>query len=884
VPDRNAPIGFIQNALSAGELSPDLYGRTDLAKYHQGCMIMRNWFVNYRGGASTRAGTQYMGQPGSSGYARLWPFKFSTAIGQTYMLVFSNLKLRFIKNPGGNAYPNGSNAGYILSAGVPYEVTTPYLEADLPYLKFSQNGDQLTITRRGYTRRVLSRIADTNWTLTTLSTAPPFATAPTISGGSISALPAGSTDPQSTYYMYCVTAVDANGSESPPSAPFIQGPGIDIGATQGTVSLFFTPVSGAVYYKVYKALPSPGKKIPSQGQQFGFAGFTYGTLFLDSNIVADFAKSPPSNGDPFANGKLTGFSISASSNDWPVVGSTITVSGGGGSGAVVYPVIDKSGDTESGHITGLYIANPGSGYTSAPTLTAGGGGTTFTATAIISSQSGNDPDVVGLFQQRQIYASTNNFPATLFGSRPGAPNDFRSTNPTVDSDAYQFTIAQQQINTVLWMVTMPGGLVVGTDAGVVQLTGGSASAANPTAVTASSAVFVPQSYYGASDVHPIVIDYDVLYVQLEASIIRDLQYNFFVNIYTGTDVSVLSSHLFYPLTVIDWAYQDAPNKVIWAVRSDGILLSLTYLKAQEILGWAWHQTQGTVESVGVVQEGPTDAIYLSINRGGTRFIERMCDRVYFQVDDSWCLDAALSTQPTFPATTLTASGTTGSITLTAGAAAFGGGDIGKVIRATHSKATITGFTDTTHVTATVAAGYPFGTDPISSGGWRMDSVVSTVTGLSHLNGFTVFALVDGVPQGPLTVSGGSVTLTTPGSSVVVGLLYQCHLQPLFFDPGGEATVQGTRKKNVAVTLRVKDAAKLNWGTSLSKAREFVQGQSSTDPAEDLPYLSPGLQGGDIRMTINQEFNRVGSVYILQPNPLPATVLAVISEEVQGDTR
>jgi hypothetical protein len=52
----------------------------------------------------------------------------------------------------------------------------------------------------------------------------------------------------------------------------------------------------------------------------------------------------------------------------------------------------------------------------------------------------------------------------------------------------------------------------------------------------------------------------------------------------------------------------------------------------------------------------------------------------------------------------------------------------------------------------------------------MDTVVSVVGGLSHLNGYQVYALVDGLVQGPFTVSGGSITLTTPGSQVVVGLV------------------------------------------------------------------------------------------------------------------
>lgn len=882
--DKEAPVSLIQNSLMAGELSPDLYGRTDLAKFHQGCMTMKNFFVNYRGGCSTRPGTQYIGAPGSSGYARLWPFKFSAAIGQTYMLLFSNLKLRFIKNPGGSSYPNSSNAGFILSGGVPYEVTTPYLEADLPYLKFSQTGDKLIITRRGYARRELARLADTNWTLTTLTTTPVFGTAPSISSITISALPAGSTDPQKTRYMYVVTAVDVNGNESPPSIPLVSAAGIDIGATQGTVTIFFGGVANAVYYKVYKALPTPGDKVPTFAQEFGFAGYTYGTVFADSNIIADFTKAPPSNGDPFANGAVTGYTITGTSGDWPVGSTGITVTGGGGSGAVIYPVLNNNTAVGTGSITGLYIANPGSGYTSAPTLTATGGGTTFTATAVVGPTTGNDPDVTSLFQQRQIYASTNNNPSAIFASRPGHPNDFRTTNPTNDADALQLTIASQQINTIVWAIAMPGGLVLGTDGGVIQLTGGSASASNPTAITATSSVITPQSYYGAADVHPIIIDYDILYVQNEGAIIRDLQYNFFVNIYTGTDVTVLSSHLFYPNTIIDWAYQDTPNKVIWAVRSDGTLLSMTFLKAQEVLGWARHETNGRVESIASVQEGSTDAVYLCVNRNGTRSVERLCDRVYNQIDDAWCLDAALSTTAVYPAGNIGLSGLTGNVTITADAAVFAPGDVGKALRAGQGKAVITGYTSTTVVSAIVFIDYPFSSTTYARNGWRLDGGVSAVGGLSHLNGYSVYALVDGAVQGPFLVSGGSVTLTTAGSSVVVGLPYQCQCQPMFIDTGGEQTLQGTRKKLTAASIRVKDAARLQYGSDFAHLREFVQGQSSTDPPEALPYIPSRLGQGDQRIVLNQNFNRVGAVAIQQDFPLPATILAVISEVAQGDTR
>jgi hypothetical protein len=56
---------------------------------------------------------------------------------------------------------------------------------------------------------------------------------------------------------------------------------------------------------------------------------------------------------------------------------------------------------------------------------------------------------------------------------------------------------------------------------------------------------VTQVYNGCSDVPPVVVNRDILYVQAKGSSVRDLAYNEFVKIYTGSDLSVLSSHLFF---------------------------------------------------------------------------------------------------------------------------------------------------------------------------------------------------------------------------------------------------------------------------------------------------------------------------------------------------
>jgi hypothetical protein len=887
MPDPYAAQSLIYNSLAAGEISPALYGRTDLAKFHQGAFTMRNFFVDYRGGAKTRPGTQFIGISGTSGYVRLYPFKFSAAIGQTYILVFSAGYIEFIKNPGGTTFPNSSNAAFILATPPNhYAVATPYAVSDLPNLKFSQLADVLTIVHHNYPRYNLSRLADNNWTFTAVAD-PVGPATPTMSAITVTGLPTGSTDPQNTYYIYAVAAVDTNGNESMSSAPLVGGPGIDIGATQGTVSVFWNAVAGAQYYKVYKGLPSPGGVLPPLSQSLGFCAYAYGTSFADSNIVPDFTKTPLQPNRPFDPGQVTGYSITNPGTGYPVGATSLTLAGGGTPSrpAVLYPILGSNTAAATAAITGITIADPGSGYATTPTVAAtGGSGAGFAATLTLGPTSGVNPGAIGLFQQRQIYADTANQPNTLWASRSGTTNDFRTTNPVVDSDSLNFTIASQQVNRIVWVQSMPGGLVIGTDSGIVQLTGGSSTAANPLAVTPTSAVVVPQSYFGSSDLPPITINYDILYVQSEGAIVRDLTYQFFINIYTGSDVTSLSSHLFYPLAINAWAYQDIPNKVIWCIRNDAVLLSLTFLKEQEVLGWARHDTAGQYESVAAVQEGTMDALYVSVNRNGVRMIERFADQVYLMADDAWCLDAALSTPSTYPAASLTASGYTGTITLTASAAVFSAGNVGSVIRGFSGKAAITGYTSPTQITAQIVN--TFNSLSFGQGAWRMDPVVATVSGLTHLNGYAnVMALVDGAVQGPFTVSGGTITLTTPGSQVIAGLPFQAQLQPLYADLGGDGgTIQGRRKKAAAATIRVRDTARIKFGTDFQNLREWQLGTAGTDPADAIPGIHPGLYTGDQRMVINQLFSRVGSVAIQQDYPLPATVLAVVPELAQGDTR
>ena len=375
------------------------------------------------------------------------------------------------------------------------------------------------------------------------------------------------------------------------------------------------------------------------GSLFGFIGTSYGTAFVDSNITADFTQVPPVHNNPFARGAILQATPSAVGSGYTTVTITITTSTGSG--------FVGEGIISGGSIVGYVIQNGGSGYAPGDTASVSGDGTGATASIVVGPQTGTYPGVVAYYQQRRVYASSLNSPDTYWMSKPGLFTNFDSSIPVADDDAITGTPWAQQINGIQFMLPMPGGLVVMTGLGAWQVTGSGGSAQNPVAITPSSQQAQPQAFNGCSNiVPPIPIDYDILYIQSKGSIARDLAYSFWTNNYTGSDLTQLSGQLFTGYTISQWAYCEEPYKVVWAVRNDGILLSLTYLKLQEVYGWARHDTQGTVLSVASVTEPPVDALYLVVERtnlatGSYYAIERMDNRIWSSVSDPWCVDCGV---------------------------------------------------------------------------------------------------------------------------------------------------------------------------------------------------------------------------------------------------
>lgn len=259
-----ANVRTFHRSFAGGEISPEMFGRIDDAKYQSGLARCRNFIVKPHGPVENRPGFMYVREVKTSPTkVRVINFTYSTT--QTMVIELGAGYFRF--------HTLGAT---LMSSGVPYEISNPYAEADLFDIHYVQSADVLTLVHPNYAPRELRRLGATNWQLTT----PTFG-APIAAPSSVVPTAYGHTVVKYTY-SYVVTALDADGiSESAATAPAsVDGNLFETGAT---VRIVWSSVPGASRYNVYKL----------QGGLYGYIGQSAGSSIVDDNIAPDLSATPP---------------------------------------------------------------------------------------------------------------------------------------------------------------------------------------------------------------------------------------------------------------------------------------------------------------------------------------------------------------------------------------------------------------------------------------------------------------------------------------------------------------------------------------------------------------------------------------------------------------
>ncbi len=663
-----------------------MFGRIDDAKYQAGAAKLRNFIAKPQGPAENRPGFQFVrAVKDSSKRVRLIPFTYSTS--QTMVIEVGPGYFRF--------HTQGAT---LLDGGTPYEVANPYAEADLFDIHYVQSADVLTLVHPNYAPAELRRQGATNWQLSTILFTPAI-TPPT----SPKATPTGS---GSLKYSYVVTAVAADGiTESAASTPALCTNNVYTSGNYNTIA--WVAVPGASLYNVYKMQggiygylgqtsglsiiddnigPDLSKTPPTYESVFmqngisavsvAFGGTGYGSAAVGGDITSITVTNGGSGytsptvqvSDPYGKGATFSvtqaggsisdvavtnggsgytnpvFSISDSTGYGAVLAATIapatrqvptlSVSDSTGSGAVLSPIVSN------GVITGVQVVSTGSNYTN-PTIAisnaAGGSGAAF-GPATLSGL--NFPGAVSYFEQRRAFAGTINQPQSIWMTKSGTENNMSFSLPTRDDDRIKFRVAAREANTIRHIVPLTQLLLLTSSAEW------RVSSVNSDAITPTTISVRPQSYVGASNVQPVVINNTLIYGAARGGHVRELAYSWQANGFVTGDLSLRAVHLFDTFDVVDMAYAKAPQPIVWFVSTSGKLLGLTYVPEQQIGAWHQHDTDGVFESCAVVAEGGEDVLYTvvrrTINGNSVRYVERLASRLFTNPEDAFFVDSGLT--------------------------------------------------------------------------------------------------------------------------------------------------------------------------------------------------------------------------------------------------
>lgn len=493
---------------------------------------------------------------------------------------------------------------------------------------------------------------------------------------------------------------------------------------------------------------------------------------------------------------------------------------------------------------------------------------------------GNYPGAVGYYQQRLCFAGTDNGPQTVWMSKTGAFKNFGKAIPIKDDDAITFTIAAQTVNRFRHL--LPLRQLLGLTTGGEWLIRGADSGLTPKTVQAEV-----QSYNGSSKIPPIVVNNSAIYIQSRGNRVSSLAYSFQADGFSGDDLTKYSPHFFRGYDLIDWTYQQEPDRLVWAARSDGALLGMTFLPEEQLIAWHQHHTDGIVESVCAIPEGGEDALYLvvrrTINGASERYIERMASRQINDIEDAFFVDCGLTYDGRNKVADdyLTLSGGTTweypeVVTLTAtGHTPFSVGSVGRTYRLRAGsemvRVEITAYTSTSVVSARLTEVCPASLRGVPVSDWAL--MAETISGLGHLEGKSVSVLTDGDVHPPQVVASGSIVLQYPAAVVHAGLPYNAELETLDVEFQGQETVLDKRKVIPGVTLYLEASRNFKAGRDKNKVYEQKAGYRQTYDSA-IPLVT-----GVSELKINTAWSESGRIYVQQPDPLPLTILAIIPDVV-----
>lgn len=252
--------------------------------------------------------------------------------------------------------------------------------------------------------------------------------------------------------------------------------------------------------------------------------------------------------------------------------------------------------------------------------------------AFDSFSEGNYPSAVGIHNQRLVLANTPKKPYTFWMSRVGEMEDFTKTPYNSADDAIELTFNSGTVDAITDIIPMDD-MIVFTEGKIWRVTGTKKS---------DLAAYI-ESYSGSCGLRPFATKKSILYVDSSKNTVSNFVYSYELNGYSGQNLDILARDLLDGYYVKDVSFRDTPYGVMYAVRSDGVLLGLTYLREENIYAWHKHKTQGGFfRNICSVDSEENDNVYTVVERNGQCYVEMFGSYInnIQDINDSWHLDCA----------------------------------------------------------------------------------------------------------------------------------------------------------------------------------------------------------------------------------------------------
>lgn len=578
-------LTYIQTNGTAGEISPRLLGRVDVAKYKNGLKTCYNAVPLVHGGIARRPGLRYSaGAKHDDKQTRLLPFirsrelAFIIELGDGYARFYTAAGSRIEDPP-----------------GTPVEVASPYLEADLDDVHYVQGADTMFLFHQSYPTRKLVRYSNTSWKLS-------------------------------------VSSWDV-----PPSEEKGDKPATSLTLSAATVGTGRTATAGAASFEAADV----GRQIESGAGLATITGYTSTTVvtitihdaFSSTSIASgDWTltetpktKLTPSVASPIGSAITMTATAAAFKNSAQVsdIGKFVEINDG---------LVEITGFTSSTVVTGVIRT------VLASTTAAESGG--WALRAQIWNATDGYPRTGTLHEQRLIAAGSPTRPQTIWGTKTGLYADF--SEGVADDDGFSFTISSDQVNPIEHLSSTRVLLPL-TYGGEFSMTGGVEKPITPTNVQIKS-----QSVYGCAVTRPVRVGSEILFVQRGGRKIRALGYRVESDAFNAPDISILSEHITEG-GIMEMAYAQEPDQVVWMVRGDGQAVTMSIDRDQDAIGFARQETDGLFESFASVPYENTDRVFAVV----VREVDGQTKRYVEYFDSSLNTDCAITGSSGTPTATWT---------------------------------------------------------------------------------------------------------------------------------------------------------------------------------------------------------------------------------------